>query len=251
MNRGLTWVVLTYSVAGIAQLASILALSQEQNARTEVQATAGSAMHDISGTWVAKMTTPMGELEVTYKLTVKDGKITGTQSLPFGDSPIVDGRVSGDTFRFVVELESFGDIQKREVKGKIVGDALELTPAMPAPPPGMGPGAEGPGGPPSGGPPGPGAAGSPGAAPPPFQIQTVLARRGTPTPSYRAPSVDYAALPHLALHTLRSIPSVGVANTPPMGWHVGGIGGRHRARSVDRQSPRQPPAGRDRAKVSV
>src|ERR1039457_222662 len=219
MNRGLTWVVLTYSVAGIAQLASIPALSQEQNARTEVQANAGSAMHDISGTWVAKMTTPMGELEITYKLRVNDGKITGTQSLPFGDSPIVDGRVSGDTFRFVVELESFGDIQKREVQGKIVGDALELTPAMPVPPPGMGPGAEGSGGPPSGGPPGPGPAGPPGDAPPPFQFQTVVARRGTPTPSYRAPSVDYAALPHVTLPALRSIPSVGVANTPPMGWN--------------------------------
>ena len=219
MNRGLTWVVLAYSVAGITQLASRPVLSQEQDARTDVQANAGPAMRDISGTWVAKMTTPMGELEITYKLSVKDGKITGTQSLPFGDSPIVDGRVSGDTFHFVVELESFGDIQKREVKGKIVGDALELTPAMPAPPTGMGPGAEGPGGPPPGGPPGPGAAGSPGAAPPPFQIQTVVARRGTPTPSYRAASVDYAALPHLALRALRSIPSVGVASTPPMGWN--------------------------------
>ena len=95
---------------------------------------------------------------------------------------------------------------------------------MPGPPPGMGPGAEAPGGPPpggppSGGPPEPGAAGAPGGAAPPFQIQTVVARRGTPTPTYRAPSVDYAALPHLALPALRSVPSVGVANTPPMGWN--------------------------------
>src|ERR1035441_3964697 len=174
MNRRLRWVVLIYSLTGMSWLASTPVLSQEQNARPEVQANAGTAILDISGTWVAKMTTPMGEMEITYKLKVNDGKITGTQSLPFGDSPIVDGRVSGDTFRFVVELESFGNIQKREVQGKIVGDTLELIPAMPAPPPGMGPGAEGPGGPPSGGPPGPGAAGSPGAAPPPFQIQTVL-----------------------------------------------------------------------------
>ena len=224
MNRRLRWVVLIYSLTGMSWLASTPVLSQEQNARPEVQTNAGSAILDISGTWVAKMTTPMGEMEITYKLKVNDGKITGTQSLPFGDSPIVDGRVSGDTFRFVVELESFGNIQKREVQGKIVGDTLELIPAMPAPPPGMGPGAEGPGGPPSGGPPSggppePGAAGAPGGAAPPFQIQTVVARRGTPTPTYRAPSVDYAALPHLALPALRSVPSVGVANTPPMGWN--------------------------------
>ncbi len=219
MHRGLTWAVLTCSVTGIAWLASTPVLSQEQNARSEARANTGSALHDISGTWVAKMITPMGELEITYKLKVNGGKITGAQSLPFGDSPIVDGQVSGDTFRFVVELESFGDIQKREVQGKIVGDALELTPAMPGPPPGMVPRPEGPGRPPAGGPPSPGAVGAPGEAPPPFQIRKVVARRGTPTPSYRAPSVDYAALPHSALHALRSISSVGVANTPPMGWN--------------------------------
>ena len=219
MNRQLKWVVLACSLTGMSWLASTPVLSQEQNARTEAQGNAGSAVHDISGTWVARMTTPMGELEITYKLTVKDGKITGTQSLPFGDSPITDGRVSGDTFHFVVELESFGDIQKREVQGKIVGDTLELIPAMPAPPPGMGPGPGGPGGPPSGGPPGPGGPGAPGGGGPPFQMQTVVARRGTPTPSHRAPSVDYAALPRLVLPALRPVPSVGVASTPPMGWN--------------------------------
>jgi hypothetical protein len=39
---------------------------------------------DISGTWIAKMSGPMGEIEIVYKLKVDNGKITGTQSLPFG-----------------------------------------------------------------------------------------------------------------------------------------------------------------------
>ena len=49
---------------------------------------------DISGTWVAKRETPFGEIEVVWELKVADGKVTGVQKLPFGDAPIVDGRIS-------------------------------------------------------------------------------------------------------------------------------------------------------------
>ena len=156
-----------------------------------------SSTPDISGTWIAKTTSPMGELEIVYKLTVHDGKITGSQSLPFGDSPIVDGRLTGDAFQFTVELESFGDIQKREVTGKIVGDTLVLTPAFPGPPPGNGPD----------------------GAPPAFHMGPVTARRGTPTPSHRAPSVDYAKLPRTSLPALYDVSANGLATTPPMGWN--------------------------------
>src|SRR5262245_23865781 len=62
---------------------------------------------DISGMWVAKRQTPNGEIELVYELKVKDGKITGTQKMPFGDSPIVDGKIDGDQFEFTVEMESF------------------------------------------------------------------------------------------------------------------------------------------------
>jgi alpha-galactosidase len=178
---------------------------------------------DISGTWVAKLSNPMGEMEIVYKLNVHDGKITGTQTLPFGDSSIVDGQVRGDTFHFTVELESFGDIQKKDVSGKIVGNTLVLTPAMPGPPPGMRPGGREPGMPTageSGGPPrAPGTAGGAPGGLPPFEIGPVTARRGTPTPTYRAPSVDYAKLPRVALPELHTIPPNGLAKTPPMGWN--------------------------------
>ncbi|MBN8732121.1 MAG: hypothetical protein J0L64_16390, partial [Acidobacteria bacterium] len=50
---------------------------------------------DISGTWIAKRTSPMGEMEIVYRLKVDNGKITGSQSMGFGDAPIVDGKVSG------------------------------------------------------------------------------------------------------------------------------------------------------------
>lgn len=164
------------------------------------------------------MKTPMGEMEIVYELKVVDGRITGKQVLPFGDSPIVDGTVSGDTFRFTVQLDSFGRQTKREVTGKIAGDSIVLTPAFPAPPPDAGPEAMGPPPPASSGPPGaPGGAGP--GAPPPFQVGEVTAHRGTPTPSYRAPSVDYSRLPKIDLPQIRDLPFNGLAKTPPMGWN--------------------------------
>jgi alpha-galactosidase len=44
-------------------------------------------------------------------------------------------------------------------------------------------------------------------------------RRGTPTPSYRAPSLDYAALPKVELPPVKPLPPNGLALTPPMGWN--------------------------------
>jgi alpha-galactosidase len=187
------------AVSAPCNAAAIAVSAQDQNTGTAP---------DISGTWIAKRTSPMGEMEIVYKLKVTNGKITGSQGLPFGDSPITDGEVTGDSFRFTVELESFGDIQKREVTGKIVGDTLVLTPAFPARPPGAG-------GPPNGAPPPGGPAGGPGG----FTAGPLVARRGTPTPSYRAPSVDYATLPKVELPPLKDVSYNGLAKTPPMGWN--------------------------------
>jgi len=87
---------------------------------------------DISGTWVAKMSSPMGQSEVVYELKVDStGKITGTQKLPFGDSPIVDGHVDGDKVTMTVENETFGTLTRSTATADIVGDELHITPAMP------------------------------------------------------------------------------------------------------------------------
>jgi alpha-galactosidase len=175
-----------------------------------IGATLGWAVHaqpkDISGTWVGKRETPFGEMELVWELKVADGKITGTQKLPFGDAPIVDGRITGDTFELVVEMESFGTLSKRTVTGKIVGDTLHIVPAMPAPPAAP--------------------AGAPAGGPPPgmgdffrSMAQPVVARRGTPTPSFRAPSVDFKTLAKVELPAPKTIPYNGLAKTPPMGWN--------------------------------
>lgn len=176
---------------------------------------AAAQTKDISGTWVAKRSGPMGEMEIVYQLKVDNGKITGTQRMPFGDAPITDGKIDGDRFELTVETESFGTLQKRVVKGKIVGDALEIEMAMPGPPPGMSPGGAGPMGPR----PGAGGPAGPGAGAPPLGGGVVIARRGTPTPSYRAPGLDYKSLPKVVLPAIRDLPPNGLAQTPPMGWN--------------------------------
>jgi alpha-galactosidase len=168
---------------------------------------------DISGTWIAKLQTPFGEIEVVWELKAVDGRITGAQKLPFGDAPIVDGRIAGDTIELVVELESFGTISRRTVKGRAVGDELHIEPALPQPPPGAAPG----GGPPGAGPGGPAGPGPGG--PGRLFSGPLVARRGTPTPSYRASSVDYKSLPRIDLPPPRTIPPNGLAGTPPMGWN--------------------------------
>lgn len=185
---------------------------------------AGAQTKDISGTWVAKVQTGMGEQEVAYRFKVENGKITGTQIMQFGESPIIDGKVNGDEFDFTVEMDRFGQKQQVKGTGKIVGDDLQIMPAMPGPPP---QGAGGPGGP--GGPGGqrpPGMAGGPGGPGGPggggmrrMFSGPVIAKRGTPTPSYRAPAVDYATLPKITLPAIQDVPHNGLALTPPMGWN--------------------------------
>ncbi len=155
-------------------------------------------MKDISGTWVAKYPPPLDEQEIIYQLQVLDGHITGMQRMPFGDAPIVDGRVEGKKFRMTVVPDYFGTLEKREVKGRIVGDTLELEPAVPVPagllrkhdPGGSSGWIDGP----------------------------VILHRGTPSPTYRAPMVDYSSLPQFGLPPAEDLAGNGLAPAPPMGW---------------------------------
>lgn len=162
----------------------------------------GAQTKDISGTWIAKATSPFGEMELVYKLAVdQNGNLTGSQELPFGESPIIAGKVTGDHFEFTVELDAFGTVQKANGSGKIVGDTLEITPALPAPPA-----------------PRPGEAAPPGGGIRRMLTGPVVARRGTPAPSYRA-KVDFKTLPKVELPALADVPYNGLAKTPPMGWN--------------------------------
>ena len=179
---------------------------------------AGAQTRDLSGTWVAKTSNPMmGEMEIVYELKVDaNGKITGTQKMPFGDSPIVDGRITSDQVEMTVETESFGTISRATARATIVGDELQITPAMPA---GGGRGRGGPGAGPGGAPMGAGPGGPGGGRGRGMMAGPFIAKRGVPTPTYRAATVDYSKLPKLELPALQALPPNGLAKTPPMGWN--------------------------------
>ena len=88
--------------------------------------------------------------------------------MPFGDSPIIDGRINGDEFELTIQQEFFGNLWNVIVKGTIEGETLKIVPPMPGPGGagrgrGAGPGA-GAGFPPDGPPP-PGAPGLPPGGP--------------------------------------------------------------------------------------
>lgn len=182
-------------------------------------------LQDVSGTWVAYQTSPLGEMEFVARLKQDaQGNLTGSIATPFSEAPIKSGRIDQDSnIELTVETESFGNIASRAVTARLAGDELHLDLSkmmtFGGPPGGSPPGA----GPPAG--PGPGAGqppgGPPGAGPPPLNLNLseLVAKRGEPKPSYKAPSLDYKTLPKVELPALKELPSNNLAKTPPMGWN--------------------------------
>jgi alpha-galactosidase len=155
----------------------------------------------LTGTWIAHWNSPnTGDTEIDFNLKSVNGKITGTQGMPFGDSQIVDGQLTGNDFHFTVAIERYNSVTKREVTGKITPDGLEIDAGLPGPPPN---------------------------SPPPSPTDTLrpthtgplAAHRGTPTPTYHAAHVDYVNLPKVELPALHAVSYNNLAKTPPMGWN--------------------------------
>jgi hypothetical protein len=75
---------------------------------------------DVSGRWTASFTTEVGEQQYTYEFVVKGTTLTGTAKGSLtGVSPIVEGKVEGETITFV-ENASFMEMPLRiTYKGKM------------------------------------------------------------------------------------------------------------------------------------
>jgi hypothetical protein len=68
---------------------------------------------DVTGRWTASFTTEIGEQQYTYEFVVKGSTLTGTAKGSLtGQSPIIDGKVEGDTITFV-ENASFMEMPLR------------------------------------------------------------------------------------------------------------------------------------------
>jgi hypothetical protein len=83
-----------------------------------------AAAEDVSGKWRAEFTTPDGTQRVnTFTFQVDGDKLTGTVAGAQDESPIKDGKVSGDLLTFTAE-RPFGTFR---YKGKISGDEIKFA----------------------------------------------------------------------------------------------------------------------------
>ncbi len=83
---------------------------------------------DVSGKWVAQIAGRDGTArETTINLKADGDKLTGTVSGRQGDTPITDGKVSGDDISFTVVRSVQGNDIKLLYKGKVKGDEIAFT----------------------------------------------------------------------------------------------------------------------------
>jgi hypothetical protein len=83
---------------------------------------------DVNGKWTAQVPGRGGQTrETTFNFKVEGDKLTGTVSGQQGDTPISDGKVSGDDISFTVTREFQGNTIKMAYKGKVAGDEIKFT----------------------------------------------------------------------------------------------------------------------------
>jgi hypothetical protein len=83
---------------------------------------------DINGKWTAQVPGRDGQpQETTFSFNAEGDKLTGSVSGRRGDTPIADGKVSGDEISFTVTRERQGGAIKQLYKGKVSGDEIKFT----------------------------------------------------------------------------------------------------------------------------
>jgi hypothetical protein len=89
---------------------------------------ANAAMADASGTWNGTMSTPNGDIPVSFSFMEDGATLTGSTAGPDGTTtPISDGKVDGDNVSFVVNLDFNGMPFTMSYTGIVKGDSLDFT----------------------------------------------------------------------------------------------------------------------------
>jgi len=88
----------------------------------------GALAADVTGKWVAQIPGRDGQTrETTFTFKVEADKLTGSISGRQGqETPISEGKISGDTLSFTVSMERGGDTIKQIYTGKISGDEIKF-----------------------------------------------------------------------------------------------------------------------------
>ena len=83
---------------------------------------------DVTGKWVAQVPGREGQTrETTFTFQVDGDKLTGSISGRQGrETPISEGKISGDTLSFTVSMERGGETVKQTYTGKISGNEIQF-----------------------------------------------------------------------------------------------------------------------------
>jgi hypothetical protein len=85
--------------------------------------TIGAFAADVNGKWTAQIPGREGQTrEATFTFKVEGDKLTGSMSGRQGDTPLADGKVTGDTISFAVETQR----GKQNYTGTIAGDEIKF-----------------------------------------------------------------------------------------------------------------------------
>lgn len=68
-------------------------------------AVAKSGTAKIDGKWLGKVSSPQGDMELTFNFKVDGDKLTGTSSSPMGSMELTNGVVNGDDFSFDIDMQ--------------------------------------------------------------------------------------------------------------------------------------------------
>lgn len=83
---------------------------------------------DVTGTWKAQVPGREGTpMEMTFTFKVEGETLTGAVSNPMGETPISNGRISGDDISFSVVMNFGGNEVKINYKGKVSGNEIKFT----------------------------------------------------------------------------------------------------------------------------
>lgn len=87
-----------------------------------------AAAADISGKWTAETQGRNGQtFTVTFDFKQDGEALTGNMSTRMGETPITDGKVSGDAVTFKVKLEFNGNSMVFDYDGKVSGEEIKFT----------------------------------------------------------------------------------------------------------------------------
>ena len=83
---------------------------------------------DVNGKWVAQMPGRNNQvMEVTLTLKADGEALTGAMSSPRGETPIAEGKISGDDISFTQTMQFGENKVKLLYKGKVSGDEIRFT----------------------------------------------------------------------------------------------------------------------------